>query len=134
MIVTAVDAEVIEPEVFGDTVEPILLGNLVAGVVLRGANGQVAKLRESGLASGGVSGLVALDQLGEKVGALEESVQVTGASPIVDVTSTGTSSSITSKRSSTRHSRMVSTTAARRRGRGPHCCRALSCAGSAAVA
>jgi hypothetical protein len=53
------------------------------------------RIRREGLRL--TAGFVAKVDVVLKVGALEESVQVTGASPIVDVTSTGTSSRLTTE-------------------------------------
>ena len=63
MVVAGVDAEIVEPVAFGETIHPVLFGDLRAGIILRGACLQRFQLDQRGAADGGVFGAMLGDQL-----------------------------------------------------------------------
>ena len=52
----AIDAEVVEEELFGEPVHPVLLGDLLAFASLAGAHGHALDLGHGGLADGAILG------------------------------------------------------------------------------
>src|SRR5262249_5557444 len=67
MVLSAINAEIVEPVPLGEAVEPVLLRNFLSGVVLRRANGHGLQLGQRGAAGGCIPGAVLLDQLLEQV-------------------------------------------------------------------
>ena len=68
----AIDAKVVEEELFGEVVHPVLLGDLLAFAPLAGARGHAFDLGHGGLADGAVLGGVLRDDGLHEVGALED--------------------------------------------------------------
>src|SRR5262249_52646463 len=68
MVFAAVDAEVVEPETLGETIEPVLLRDFAARVVLRRAAVHRGQLLDGRAARGGVPGAVLFHELLEEVG------------------------------------------------------------------
>src|SRR5205809_805489 len=71
-------SEVIEPEALGQAVEPVLFGNRVARIVLRGADGHRVELGEGGAADGGIAGGVLFHEVLEQVGPLQDDAATRG--------------------------------------------------------
>src|SRR5439155_17430058 len=63
VVMASVDSKIVEPVAFGETIHPVLFGDLRAGIILRGAGLQRFQLGQRGAADGGVFGAMLGDQL-----------------------------------------------------------------------
>jgi hypothetical protein len=71
VVVAIVHAEIVEPVPLGKAVQPALLWDLAAGMVLRGTNLHGLQFGECRAAGGGVARAVFVDQLPKEVRPLQ---------------------------------------------------------------